>query len=53
MAEEDSGIQLVYRTGGLLLAKKGETDHLAQKYADAMTTHGIPLVLPYKSRPYF
>ncbi|XP_060579149.1 monomeric sarcosine oxidase-like [Ruditapes philippinarum] len=42
VAEEESGIQLVYKTGGLLLAKKGETDHLAKKYADAMATHNIP-----------
>jgi hypothetical protein len=45
VAEEESGIQLVYKTGGLLLAKKGETDHLAKKYADAMATHNIPLVI--------
>jgi hypothetical protein len=45
VAEKESGVQLVNRTGGLLLAKKGETDHLAKKYADAMATHNIPLVL--------
>ncbi|XP_053376207.1 monomeric sarcosine oxidase-like [Mercenaria mercenaria] len=42
VVEEESGIQLVYRTGGLLLAKKGETENLARKYADAMATHNIP-----------
>lgn len=42
VAEQESGLQLVYKTGGLLIAKKGETDSLAKKYADAMATHDIP-----------
>ncbi|WAR01568.1 MSOX-like protein [Mya arenaria] len=40
--EEESGIQVVWRTGGLLLAKKGESDQIARQYADAMAANKIP-----------
>ncbi|KAL4223361.1 hypothetical protein ACF0H5_016831 [Mactra antiquata] len=42
VAEQESGIQLVYRTGGVLLAKKNETEEIAAKYAEAMSSHNIP-----------
>ncbi|XP_052228871.1 monomeric sarcosine oxidase-like [Dreissena polymorpha] len=42
VAEEESGIQLVYRTGGLLIGKKGESEDIARQYAEAMATNNIP-----------
>ncbi|XP_045189446.1 monomeric sarcosine oxidase-like [Mercenaria mercenaria] len=41
-AEKESGVQLVYKTGGLLIAKKGETDDVAAKYANAMGSQNLP-----------
>lgn len=40
-AEKDSGIQILYRTGGVLVSQK-KMEYVAKKYADAMAHHNIP-----------
>ena len=40
-AERESGIQVVFRTGGVLLAQR-KMEHHAKKYAEAMSKHSIP-----------
>ena len=39
--EQESGVQLVYKTGGVNWAKKEEMGYLIDKYAEAMDTHNI------------
>ncbi|KAK3086210.1 hypothetical protein FSP39_015259 [Pinctada imbricata] len=39
--EKESGVQLVYKTGGVNWAKTEEMGYLIDKYAEAMTTHNI------------
>jgi hypothetical protein len=41
-AEKESGVKLVHKCGGLLIAKKGETDDVATKYANAMASQDLP-----------
>lgn len=41
-AEKESGLKLVHKCGGLLIAKKGETDDVATKYANAMASQDLP-----------
>lgn len=41
--EKESGIQVLFRTGGLQLAQK-KMEYVAKNYADAMAKHKIPLV---------
>ncbi|XP_055878715.1 monomeric sarcosine oxidase-like [Biomphalaria glabrata] len=40
--EQESGIQLVYKPGGLTISEKGKTDHILTEYEEAMRRHGIP-----------
>ncbi|KAJ8302668.1 hypothetical protein KUTeg_019064 [Tegillarca granosa] len=39
--EEESGIQLVHKTGCIQFAKKGEVDDLLKKYTDSMSNCNI------------
>ena len=42
-AEKESGIQLVYKTGGLDIAKKSEPGiDVLEKYAEAMDSQNVP-----------
>jgi len=40
--EEESGLQIVHKCGGLTLAEKGSTDFIMDKYERAMTKAGFP-----------
>jgi hypothetical protein len=40
--ERESGQQLVFKPGGLQLADRGSTDHIIEKYAQAMQRNNIP-----------
>ncbi|KAL5022048.1 hypothetical protein ScPMuIL_001203 [Solemya velum] len=39
--ERESGLQLVYRTGGLSIGEKGVSDHITSEYARAMAANNI------------
>ncbi|XP_005106261.2 monomeric sarcosine oxidase [Aplysia californica] len=40
--EEESGMQVVYKPGGVTLAERGKTDHVMEKYEAAMRRANIP-----------
>ena len=43
--EKESGLQLVYKTGGVNFAKTEQMGHLIDKYAEVMETNGFRYVL--------
>lgn len=39
--ERESGVQLVYKTGGVNLARRDEMGNIIDKYAEAMSANNI------------